>query len=113
MQLTEQSPSTAKTMTALPTLAQAHFDELTKTVRGEVYRRGDHQFVVSGVCGLLSCSFPPFPLRFQEQTSLFNGNVLNSSKAVVLPLDAQDVSQYASLPPYNFIFNIFQDYYFL
>ncbi|KAN0125501.1 hypothetical protein V8E52_000708 [Russula decolorans] len=60
-------------MTDLPTLDQAHFDELTQTVRGDVYRRGDHQF--------------------QEHTHLFNGNVLNASKVVVLPLDAQDVSQ--------------------
>lgn len=33
-------------------------------------------------------------LSFQEHTRLFNGNVLNTSKAVVLPLDAQDVSEY-------------------
>lgn len=60
-------------MTNLPTLDQADFDELTQTVRGKVFRHGDHQF--------------------QEHTRLFNGNVLNASKAVVLPLDAQDVSQ--------------------
>jgi hypothetical protein len=28
---------------------------------------------------------------------------MNASKAVVLPLDAQDVSQYAALFPYNII----------
>lgn len=50
-----------------------------------------------------SFSFPLSPLRFQEHTRLFNGNVLNTSKAVVLPIDAQDVSQYAALLPYNFI----------
>jgi hypothetical protein len=50
MQLTEQSPSTTKAMTDLSTLDQAHFDELTKTVRGEVYRRGDHQYVIANVC---------------------------------------------------------------
>ena len=52
MQLTEQSPSTTKTMTDsdLPTLDQAHFDELTQTIRGKVYRRGDHQYVVVNVC---------------------------------------------------------------
>lgn len=42
------------------------------------------------------------PLRFQEHTRLFNGNVLNTSKAVVLPLDAQDVSQYEFLLPCNY-----------
>jgi hypothetical protein len=47
------------------------------------------------------CRCPPF--RFQEHTHLFNGNVLNASKAVVLPLDSQDVSQYAALSPYNII----------
>ena len=56
MQLTEQS---TKTITALPTLAQTHFDELTKTVRGEVYRRGDHQFVIADVCGLLVVLISP------------------------------------------------------
>jgi hypothetical protein len=50
MQLTEQFLSTTKTMTDLPTLDQAHFDELTQTVRGEVYRRGDHQYVIANVC---------------------------------------------------------------
>ena len=51
MQLTEQSPSgTTKTMTNLRTLDQAHFDELTQTVRGDVYRRGDHQYVIANVC---------------------------------------------------------------
>ncbi len=49
MQPIERSPSTTKTMTDLPTLNQAHFDELTQTVRGEVYRRGDHQCVVSNI----------------------------------------------------------------
>ena len=47
MQLTEQSPSATKTMTDLPTLDQAHFDELTQTIRGEVYRRGNHQYVAN------------------------------------------------------------------
>ena len=46
MWLTELSPRTTNTMTDLPTLGQAHFDELTQTVRGEVYRRGDHQYVL-------------------------------------------------------------------
>ena len=34
-------------------------------------------------------------LSFHEHTGLFNGNVVNTSRAVVLPLDARDVSQYA------------------
>jgi hypothetical protein len=41
------------------------------------------------------------PTQFQEHTRLFNGNVLNTSNAVVLPLDAQDVSKYAVLLPYG------------
>ncbi|KAI9510334.1 hypothetical protein F5148DRAFT_976931 [Russula earlei] len=69
----EQSRSTTTPTTALPTLSQAYFDELTASVRGDVYRRGDN--------------------RFQEHTHLFNGNILNMSQAVVLPLDAQDVSK--------------------
>ena len=47
---------------------------------------------------IVSCqsfSFPLSSFRFPEHTHLFNGNVLNVSKAVVLPLDTQDVSQYA------------------
>jgi len=51
MQLTEHPPSTTKTMTNLPTLDQAHFDELIQTVRGEVYRRGDHQYAIANVFG--------------------------------------------------------------
>jgi hypothetical protein len=50
MQLTEQPLSPTKTMTDLPTLDQAHFDELTQTVRGKVYRRGDNQYVIANVC---------------------------------------------------------------
>ena len=50
MQQTEQFPSTTKAITDLPTLDQAHFDELTQTVRGKVYRRGDHQYVIANVC---------------------------------------------------------------
>jgi hypothetical protein len=49
MQLTKQSPSPAKTMTTLPTLDQSYFDELTQSVRGEVYRRGDHQYVIASI----------------------------------------------------------------
>ena len=50
MQLTEQSPSATNTMADLPTLGQAHFLELRQTVRGEVYRRGDRQYVIADVC---------------------------------------------------------------
>ena len=57
MQLTEQSPGTTKTMAALPTLAQAYFDELTETVRGEVYRRGDHQFVLRASVAIFCTHF--------------------------------------------------------
>ena len=70
MQLTEQSPSTTKKMTASPTLAQAHFDELTKTVRGEVYRRGDHQFVTAGVCGLLIVLISSVPTQVSRADKL-------------------------------------------
>ena len=69
MQLTEQSPSTTKTTTVSPTLAQAHFDELTETVRGEVYRRGDHQFVIA-VCGLLVVLIPPVPTQVSRAYKL-------------------------------------------
>jgi hypothetical protein len=58
IQLTEQSPGTTKTiMTDLPTLDQAHFDELTQTVRGEVYRHGDHQYVIASVCTINRAQF--------------------------------------------------------
>jgi hypothetical protein len=33
------------TVTTLPTLAQVHFHELNAIVRGELYRRGDSQYV--------------------------------------------------------------------
>ena len=53
MQPIEQSHNTTTT-TPLPTLAQAHFDELTANVRGEVYRRGDRQYVAAASFGLLT-----------------------------------------------------------
>jgi hypothetical protein len=37
----------ATTVTTLPTLAQVHFDELKASVRGELYRRGDSQYVIA------------------------------------------------------------------
>jgi hypothetical protein len=49
MQPAEQSPAT---MTVLPTLAQAYFDELTVSVRGKVYRRGDDQYAIASVYSL-------------------------------------------------------------
>ena len=53
MQPTEQSRDTTTTIaTPLPTLAQAHFDELTANVRGDVYRRGDRQYVTVASLGL-------------------------------------------------------------
>ena len=57
MQLTEQSPSSTKIMSTLPTLAQAYFDELTETVRGVVYRRGDHQFVLRAFVAIFRTHF--------------------------------------------------------
>ncbi|KAI0029943.1 hypothetical protein K488DRAFT_12332, partial [Vararia minispora EC-137] len=56
-----------------PTLSRTLFDELSACVRGDAYLRGD----------------PQFPAH----TRLFNGNVLCESQAVVLPLDAQEVSK--------------------
>jgi hypothetical protein len=99
MEPTERSHSTTATTAASLTLAQAHFDELAANVRGEVYRRGDGQYVTASNLGFLTV-VPHFlcpPPSFQEHTRLFNGNVLNTSRAVVLPLDAHDVSQYATL----------------
>ncbi|KAI0041089.1 hypothetical protein FA95DRAFT_1501917 [Auriscalpium vulgare] len=49
------------------------FNELAASIKGPAYRRADPQFA--------------------GFTRLFNGNVKNESKAVVLPLDAADVSQ--------------------
>ncbi|KAH9984482.1 hypothetical protein BJV77DRAFT_1072053 [Russula vinacea] len=65
-------------MTAPPTSFQAYFEGLTQIVSGEVYRRGDDQF--------------------QEYTRIFinNESVLKTVNAVVLPLDTQDVSEYAA-----------------
>jgi len=53
MQPIEQSHNTTTT-TPFPTLAQAHFDELTANVRGEVYCRGDGQYVTAASLGLLT-----------------------------------------------------------
>lgn len=57
MQLTEHSPSPIKTMADLPTLDQAHFAELTQTVRGEVYHRGNHQYVIANICSIIRAQF--------------------------------------------------------
>ena len=53
MQPTEHSLNTTTT-TALPSLAQAHFDELTANVRGEVFRRGDRLYVSTTSLGPLT-----------------------------------------------------------
>jgi hypothetical protein len=57
-----QSHSTTTT-TALPTLAQALFDELTATVRGEVCRRGQPQYVAASfhlvIVVLIASALPP------------------------------------------------------
>ncbi|KAI9465374.1 hypothetical protein BJY52DRAFT_1202468 [Lactarius psammicola] len=68
----EDAPK-SKTVPILLTLDQAHFEELSASIRGDVFRRGDQ--------------------RFHEHSRLFNGNVVNTSRAIVLPLDARDVSQ--------------------
>ena len=46
-------PHSTTTTTALPTLAQALFDELTATVRGEVYRRDGPQYVTASLHPLI------------------------------------------------------------
>lgn len=47
-------------MAALPTLDQACFDELTVTVRGEVYRPGDQRYVIASHY-LLTVVLIPYP----------------------------------------------------
>ncbi|KAI0061867.1 hypothetical protein BV25DRAFT_1947112 [Artomyces pyxidatus] len=54
-------------------LPQHLFEELSASIKGQAYNREDAYFT--------------------ERTRLFNGNVVNASKAVVLPLDAEDVSK--------------------
>jgi hypothetical protein len=82
----------AKTVLSLPTLDKAHLEELSASVRGEVFRRGDQR---SARTHVRRTAFPTHSalLRFHEHTRLFNGNVVNASRAVILPLDARDVSQ--------------------
>ena len=84
----------AKTVPTLPTLDNAHLEEISANVRGEVFRRGDKR---SACAHVRHRTFPTYSylLRFHEHTRLFNGNVVNTSRAVVLPLDARDVSQLA------------------
>ncbi|KAH9976297.1 hypothetical protein BGW80DRAFT_1549469 [Lactifluus volemus] len=62
---------TTTSVPTLPTLAQEYFDELKLNIPG--------RFTVAVITSMF----------FDEHTRLFNGNVLNTSKAVVLPLDAQ------------------------
>jgi hypothetical protein len=38
-----EDPPKAKTVPTVPTLDQAHFEELSASVRGEVFRRGDQR----------------------------------------------------------------------
>ena len=78
----------------LPTLDDAHLEELSTSVRGEVFRRGDQR---SAYTHTAHTTFPThsYMLRFHYHTRLFNGNIVNTSRAVVLTLDARDVSQLA------------------
>ncbi|TDL16930.1 hypothetical protein BD410DRAFT_794846 [Rickenella mellea] len=61
--------STLRTVEELP---ESLYDELVRSVRGNVVRRGSEQFKIS--------------------TTLFNGHIIPLARAVVLPVDAQDVS---------------------
>ncbi|KAJ3509303.1 hypothetical protein NLJ89_g5289 [Agrocybe chaxingu] len=54
-------------------LSNELFEELGSSCRGQVYRRGDP--------------------GFGDYSTIFNGNVVSHSKAVVCPLDAEDVSK--------------------
>jgi hypothetical protein len=87
----ENAPK-AKTAPTLPTLDKAHLEELTASVRGEVFRRGDQRSACTHVRHTTFSTHSAL-LRFHEHTRLFNGNVVNASRAVALPLDARDVSQ--------------------
>ncbi|KAA1476957.1 hypothetical protein DENSPDRAFT_563398 [Dentipellis sp. KUC8613] len=54
-------------------LPQALLDELAFSIRGKLYPRDDPHFM--------------------ERSRMFNGNIVNASKAVACPLDAYDVSR--------------------
>ncbi|KAG2135592.1 hypothetical protein BD769DRAFT_1440884 [Suillus cothurnatus] len=56
-----------------PSLSDVLYQELTSTVRGDAYRRGDPSFL--------------------DYSKMFNGDIKVSAMAIVCPLDAQDVSQ--------------------
>ncbi|TFK65552.1 hypothetical protein BDN72DRAFT_845354 [Pluteus cervinus] len=61
-----------------PPLSKELYDELTASIRGPVYARPEQNDVKSD---------------FTEYSAIFNGNVLTLAKAVVCPLDADDMSR--------------------
>ncbi|KAF5387248.1 hypothetical protein D9757_006855 [Collybiopsis confluens] len=60
-------------VTDAPQLADQVLTELAATIRGQIFPKGDSNFV--------------------EYTTMFNGNVVPNGQVVVCPLDAEDVSK--------------------
>jgi hypothetical protein len=72
-------------------LTQGLYDELSAVCRGSVILTGDSEWVhYSTSSSSLDWSITN---SFTNYISIFNGNVEAKAKAVVCPLDAQDVSQ--------------------
>jgi len=72
-----------------PSLSDVLYQELTSTVRGDAYRRGDPRYVFPRLFHNTSDSY----CSFLDYSKMFNGDIKVSAMAVVCPLDAQDVSQ--------------------
>jgi hypothetical protein len=67
------------------------YAELGSSIRGQVYRRDQTGYAATYVHfkAFAEAQFD----RFADYSIIFNGNVVCPSKAVVVPLDAEDVSK--------------------
>ena len=74
--------------TALP---KELYDELGSSIRGDIYARNEPGYDASSL--IIHVSLAHFLRRFEDYSTIFNGNVKSTSKIVAVPLDASDISK--------------------
>ena len=72
-----------------PPLSKKLYEELGASCRGQVYLRDDPGYYAETLFSDLALIFS----SFADYSTIFNGNVFTTAKAVVCPLDAEDVSK--------------------
>ena len=79
-----------------PPLSKKLYEELGASCRGQVYLRDDPGYYYYAKTRFFLCSnLTLISSSFADYSTIFNGNVVTMAKAVVCPLDAEDVSKYA------------------